>query len=77
MSCCFSRPRSDSSASAPLMDDASGVGSSNADGIAREPNWLKDDDINECMYCDAKFNLFNERKHHCRRCRYVVCILLF
>jgi zinc finger FYVE domain-containing protein 26 len=35
--------------------------------------WIKDDDVNECMVCTlSKFTLLN-RRHHCRRCGRVVC----
>ncbi len=35
--------------------------------------WVKDENVNECMVCQTgRFNLLN-RRHHCRRCGRVVC----
>ena len=35
--------------------------------------WIRDEDVNECMVCDTRrFTLLN-RRHHCRRCGRVVC----
>jgi len=35
--------------------------------------WVKDDQVQECMVCDTgRFTLLN-RRHHCRRCGRVVC----
>ena len=35
--------------------------------------WIKDDQVQECMVCDTgRFTLLN-RRHHCRRCGRVVC----
>jgi hypothetical protein len=36
-------------------------------------DWVKDDDVQECMVCNTRrFSLLN-RRHHCRRCGRVVC----
>jgi len=36
-------------------------------------DWVKDEDVNECMVCNTRrFSLLN-RRHHCRRCGRVVC----
>ena len=36
-------------------------------------DWVKDDDVQECMVCNTRrFTLLN-RRHHCRRCGRVVC----
>lgn len=36
-------------------------------------DWVKDENVNECMVCETKrFSLIN-RRHHCRRCGRVVC----
>lgn len=36
-------------------------------------DWIKDEEVNDCMVCKvSKFNLIN-RRHHCRRCGRVVC----
>ena len=35
--------------------------------------WVKDENVSECMVCQTgRFNLLN-RRHHCRRCGRVVC----
>ncbi|GAA5857263.1 hypothetical protein JCM8547_009404 [Rhodosporidiobolus lusitaniae] len=36
------------------------------------PRWQRDDETNECKICSTRFTLF-KRKHHCRRCGFVVC----
>lgn len=59
---------------------SSSVGSSmNANNFIMPPmppskdDWVKDEDVNECMVCQTtKFTLLN-RRHHCRRCGRVVC----
>jgi hypothetical protein len=39
----------------------------------KKEEWVKDDDVSECMVCAVtKFGLLN-RRHHCRRCGRVVC----
>jgi len=36
-------------------------------------DWVKDEDVHECMACNTrKFTILN-RRHHCRRCGRVVC----
>ncbi|RNA16340.1 Zinc finger FYVE domain-containing 26 [Brachionus plicatilis] len=36
-------------------------------------DWIKDEQVNDCMVCKAsRFSLIN-RRHHCRRCGRVVC----
>ena len=36
-------------------------------------DWIKDEEVNDCMVCKvSKFSLIN-RRHHCRRCGRVVC----
>ena len=36
-------------------------------------DWVRDEDVNECMVCNTRrFTLLN-RRHHCRRCGRVVC----
>lgn len=34
--------------------------------------WIKDADVKACMACASSFNFF-KRKHHCRKCGFVVC----
>lgn len=82
MSCCTSfisgNRRDDVTMVDPLMDGSTDDSSSTADENngargSRFPRWMQDDESNECYNCDSKFNLFNERKHHCRRCRNIFC----
>lgn len=41
--------------------------------VPTKEEWVKDDDVSECMVClTVKFSLLN-RRHHCRRCGRVVC----
>lgn len=36
-------------------------------------DWIKDEEVDDCMVCNiSKFSLLN-RRHHCRRCGRVVC----
>jgi len=36
------------------------------------PFWIPDDEADECMTCNARFNVVR-RRHHCRACGKVVC----
>jgi hypothetical protein len=39
----------------------------------KKDDWVKDDDVSECMVCNTtRFGLLN-RRHHCRRCGRVAC----
>lgn len=39
----------------------------------KKEDWVKDEEVDDCMVCNTtKFNLLN-RRHHCRRCGRVVC----
>jgi hypothetical protein len=41
--------------------------------VPSKEEWVKDEDVNECMVCNTtKFTILN-RRHHCRRCGRVVC----
>lgn len=41
--------------------------------VPSKEEWVRDDEVNECMVCGVvKFSLLN-RRHHCRRCGRVVC----
>lgn len=41
--------------------------------IPTKDEWIKDEEVNECMVCaTVRFGLIN-RRHHCRRCGRVVC----
>lgn len=41
--------------------------------VPSKEEWVRDDEVNECMVCSStRFGLLN-RRHHCRRCGRVVC----
>lgn len=89
MDCCFFRGKtrsfsfSNTLVEEPLITNdgtTTDEGSSSAEGgtgvhssSSQFPTWMKDDEADCCMDCDKKFQLFNDRKHHCRRCRNIFC----
>lgn len=36
------------------------------------PSWVADESVSKCYGCAAPFDVLH-RRHHCRRCRNVVC----
>uniref|UniRef100_A0A8C4N929 Uncharacterized protein n=1 Tax=Eptatretus burgeri TaxID=7764 RepID=A0A8C4N929_EPTBU len=39
----------------------------------RQPKFVRDKSIVECMRCEEAFSALTRRKHHCRACGHVVC----
>ena len=80
-----SQQQATSSSLNAMFGSSNGIGSGSGSGggggsifvmpatAPTKEEWVKDDDVHECMVCNTRrFTLLN-RRHHCRRCGRVVC----
>ena len=49
---------------------------SDVDLGTRAPRWVKDQEVTMCMICSKPFHKIMRRRHHCRACGRVGCIIL-